>query len=166
MANETKHLSAAGWASLRAREGAIFHYYNDSARNCTYGVGTLAHLGPCTEEEMRRPVTPEEVNAQLSIRVHSTEAAVRRQVPDRELTQEQFDALVSFTYNAGATGAHPTMAAANGGRDAEVAQQMAQHVYVHPRDAHGRRLAPVRSTGLVIRRREEAVPFLNQAGTQ
>ncbi|WP_373889699.1 glycoside hydrolase family protein [Massilia sp. MB5] len=33
------------------------------------------------------------------------EQTVGRRVPDRELTQEQFDALLSFTYNVGQRGA-------------------------------------------------------------
>jgi lysozyme len=52
MANETKRLSAAGWAALRTREHAVLHYYSDVANNCTYGIGTLAHHGPCTDEEL------------------------------------------------------------------------------------------------------------------
>lgn len=64
MANENMRLSEAGWAELRLRESAVMAYYNDQVNNCTYGVGTLAHTGPCTPEELRRPVTPSQVNAQ------------------------------------------------------------------------------------------------------
>ncbi|WP_343050171.1 hypothetical protein [Burkholderia guangdongensis] len=85
MANEGMRLSEAGWTALRIREHAIMAYYNDQANNCTYGVGTLAHYGPCT---------------------------------------------------------------------------------LHPRDANGRRLAPVRSNGLVNRRRLETAPFRRQQGGQ
>lgn len=166
MPNESMSLSAAGWAQLRTRERAVMHYYNDIANNCTYGVGTLVHYGPCTDEELRRPVSEADVNAQLAGRVRDAEATVRRQVRDRELTQDQFDALVSFTYNSGGPGARTTLRAANNGRDAEVVNHMAQRVYVHPRDAQGHRLAPVRVPGLVNRRREEAAPFRPQQGTQ
>jgi lysozyme len=159
MANEAKQMSAAGLAALRVREGTVFHYYNDMANNCTYGVGTLAHHGPCTDDEVRRPVTTADVNAQLSLAVRSAEAAVRRQVSARELSQDQFDALVSYTYNAGATGARPALEAANAGRDAQVVIHMNRNVNVYPRDAHGHRLHPVRSAGLVNRRREESAPF-------
>ncbi|MFP3711328.1 lysozyme, partial [Paraburkholderia sp. SIMBA_009] len=85
---------------LRRRESAVMAYYNDQANNCTYGVGTLAHTGPCTPEELRRPVTTTQVNAQLAARVRRAEAAVRRHVSTRQLTQAQFDELVSYTYNA------------------------------------------------------------------
>jgi lysozyme len=162
MANTSKHLSPAGWNALRHREHAVLHYYNDIANNCTFGVGTLAHHGSCTDEELRRRVTAADVNTQLNAHVRTVEAAVRRQVHDHELTQEQFDALVSFTYNTGSHGASSTLAAANRGNDTEVARHMAQHVYVHPRDAHGRRLPAIRIPGLATRRGEEAAPFRNQ----
>lgn len=113
MANENKRLSEAGWAALRQREQAVMHYYNDQANNCTFGVGTLAHTGACTPEELRRPVTPAQVNAQLAARVSTAEAQVRRNVTQRELTQAQFDELVSYTYNAGNTGALSALHSAN-----------------------------------------------------
>jgi lysozyme len=165
MANETKRLSAAGWTALRTREHAVLHYYNDVANNCTYGIGTLAHHGPCTDEELQRPVSAADVNAQLAVGVSRAEAAVRRQVRDHDLSQDEFDSLVSFTYNMGATGAHPVLRAANGGNSTDVANRMARNVYVYPRDANGRRLPAQRVPGLVNRRREEAAPFRNtQAG--
>lgn len=165
MANETMRMSAAGMAALRQREGAVLRYYNDAANHCTYGVGTLAHHGPCTLEELRRPVSIADVNMQLATRVRSAEGAVRQRVRNYQLTQEQFDALVSFTFNTGATGARATLDAANRGASREVATHMNSNVYVHPRDANGRRLAPVRLQGLVNRRREETAPFqARQAG--
>lgn len=135
------------------------HYYNDMANNCTYGIGTLAHAGPCTAQELATPVTAAEVNGQLSARVQTVEAAVRRAVTQSTLTQAQFDALVSYTYNVGANGALPVLQAANGGRDAQVVRHMEQTVYIHPRDAQGRRLPARQVPGLVSRRREEAAPF-------
>jgi lysozyme len=162
MANENMRLSEAGWTALRTRERAVMAYYNDLANNCTYGVGTLAHTGPCTPEEMRRPVTISEVNAQLAVRVSRAESQVRRIVTQRELSQAQFDELVSYTYNAGNTGALTALNAANQNNDASVVLHMSQHVYLHPRDAQGRRLPAVRSTGLVNRRHLETAPFQPQ----
>jgi lysozyme len=163
MPNENMRMSAAGRGALRQREQAVLRYYNDAANHCTYGVGTLAHHGPCTEEELRRPVSMADVNTQLAIKVSTAEAAVRRRVREHPLTQDQFDALVSFTFNTGATGARPTLDAANRGAVAEVSRHINGTVYVHPRDANGRRLPPVRLQGLVNRRREEAVPFQTPA---
>jgi len=115
MANETMRMSAAGMAALRQRERAVFRYYNDAANHCTYGVGALAHHGPCTPRELRRPVSVADVNIQLATRVRRSEEAVRQRVRNHQLTQEQFDALVSFTFNTGATGARVTLDAANRG---------------------------------------------------
>ncbi|UEP28331.1 MULTISPECIES: glycoside hydrolase family protein [unclassified Burkholderia] len=166
MANESMRLSETGWAELRRRESAVMAYYNDQANNCTYGVGTLAHTGPCTPEELRRPVTTTQVNAQLAARVRRAEAAVRRHVSTRQLTQVQFDELVSYTYNAGNTGALAALRSANQSDDAGVVSHMSQLVWIHPRDENGRRLAPVRSNGLVDRRRLEAAPFQPQQRAQ
>jgi lysozyme len=166
MANENMRLSQEGWAALRTREHAVMAYYNDQANNCTYGVGTLAHLGPCTADELARPVTAGQVNAQLAVHVDRAEAVVRRAVKARELTQAQFDELVSYTYNVGGTGALAALRAANQGDDAGVVSHMTERVYIHPRDANGRRLTPVRSSGLVNRRRFESAPFRSQDGSQ
>jgi lysozyme len=159
MPNESKRLSSAGWADLRRREGAVMNYYNDVANNCTYGVGTLAHLGFCSPEELQRPVSVAQVNAQLATKVRLTEQIVRRNVRNHERTQEQFDALVSFAYNSGEGGSRDTFVAADSGNNALVASNMALCVYVHPRGAQGHRMPPRRVNGLVNRRREEAAPF-------
>ena len=158
--NETMRLSSAGIAALRQREGAVLRYYNDAANHCTYGVGTLIHQGPCTETELRRPVSIAEVNTQLAISVQHAENIVRQQVRDQQLTQAQFDALVSFTFNTGARGARTTLNFANQGAFHDVAMQMSRNIYIHPRDANGRRLPPIRLQGLVNRRQEEMAPFL------
>ena len=166
MANETMRMSATGMVTLRQREGAVLRYYNDAANHCTYGVGTLAHHGPCTPEELRRPVSIADVNTQLATKVRSAEEAVRQRVRNHQLTQEQFDALVSFTFNTGARGARTTLDAANRGASREVTTHMNSNVYVHPRDANGRRLAPVQLQGLVNRRREESAPFQDRRASR
>ncbi|WP_329670561.1 lysozyme [Limnobacter sp.] len=166
MANETLSLSVPGYAALRRREGAVLHYYNDVANHCTFGVGTLAHHGPCTEEELRRTVTSEEVDLQLAMRVKKAEVAVRSRVKDFSLTQAQFDALVSFTFNTGVSGARKTLDSANSGHFREVIVEMQKNVYVHPRDSKGRRLRAVRIQGLVIRRIEESAPFKRETASK
>lgn len=164
MANKNMTMSADGMTALRQREAVTLRYYSDSANNCTFGIGTLAHLGPCTAEELQRPVILLEVNAQFAIRVRDAEKTVRRHVRNHQLSQTQFDALVSFTYNSGSTGAIATLNAANRGQLNEVVRHINNYVYIHPRDRHGRRLAPIKSRGLVNRRREEAAPFQQDAG--
>lgn len=167
MANEAMRVSSRGMAELRAREGAIMHYYDDPAGNCTYGVGTLVHRGPCTAQERATPVTATEVDQQLAIRTQAATAAVRRRVTQSTLTQAQFDALVSYTYNVGAGGARSVLDAANAGDNVQVARRMEQTVYVHPVDPNGRPLPARRVPGLVSRRQDEAAPFRNPpAGRQ
>jgi GH24 family phage-related lysozyme (muramidase) len=58
-------MSAAGIAALRQHEQVVLNYYPDQAGNCTYGIGTLAHLGPCTPVELQRPVTLAQVAQQM-----------------------------------------------------------------------------------------------------
>lgn len=159
MANESMHMSTSGMTALRLREGAVYRYYNDDANHCTYGVGIFAHHGPCTEEELRRPVSKADVDGQLVSKLTTAEAAVRDRVRNCQLSQAQFDALVSFVFNTGARGARTTLDAANRGAFTEVVRHMNENIYVHPRDAQGRRLAPRRLQGLINRRREEAAPF-------
>lgn len=160
--NNDLRMSEDGLTALRNRERVIMRYYNDAANNCTFGISTLVHHGPCTDEEFQRPVTITDVNAQLTRHIRHAESAVRRRVTQTQLTQQQFDALVSFTYNVGANGARATLNAANRGNFHEVVRHMNGNVYVHPRNAEGKRLPPVRLQGLVNRRREEVAPFLNQ----
>lgn len=159
MANDRLRTSAAGLASLRQREGAVLRYYNDIANNCTFGVGTLVHAGPCTIEELNRPVTVEQINVQLSTNVRTAEAAVKRRVRDTDLTQAQFDSLVSFAFNVGASGARRALDAANRGNYDSVIRHMEESVYVRPRDAMGRPLQAIRVPGLVNRRAEESAAF-------
>lgn len=166
MANETMRMSASGMSDLRRHERVVLRYYQDAANNCTVGVGALAHLGPCTAEELRQTVTIAQVNATLAARVTEAEVTVRRRVTRHPLTQAQFDALVSFTFNAGPTGARRTLDAADRGSHADVRASMTTHVFVRPRDAHGRRGPAQRSPGLANRRREEIAPFQPAPGSR
>ncbi len=157
------HASAACIASLRASEGQRNGggYYNDQANNCTVGTGILVHQGPCTAAEMARQANRQANENTFMDRVAQAEATVRRQVPDRALTQDQFDALISAAFNLGPTGVAPVTERANANDDPGVAQRLRERVNVRPRDARGRPSGPpVRSQGLVNRREREARPFL------
>ncbi|WP_408219882.1 glycoside hydrolase family protein [Paraburkholderia dilworthii] len=95
-------MSQAGYSALRFNEGVVMRYYNDAPThgNCTWGIGALAHFGPCTQAELARAVLPEQANAVLQSRVRDAELAVKAVVTQHELTQAQFDAAVSFAYNS------------------------------------------------------------------
>jgi lysozyme len=163
MANENMRMSAAGYSALRVNEGVVMHYYNDAPTNgnCTWGVGTLEHYGPCTQEELNRAVLPQQVEAILQQRVQEAERVVRAVVRRHPLTQAQFDAAVSFAYNSTMRNTRHALQPANTGNMAEVAARMQRNVMITPRDRHGnvagtRRVSP----GLVNRRRREVQPFL------
>ncbi|MBP0593852.1 glycoside hydrolase family protein [Paraburkholderia sp. LEh10] len=159
-ANANLSLSAEGQRALQQNEGLRRVYYNDTANNCTFGVGSLAHMGPCTARELGQPVPDSAIRAQLATGIRRAEQIVRNAVPGQALTQEQFDAAVSFAYNVPG-GARAALNPANRGDMAAVARNMNDYVYVHAHDAHGRPVGPpLRSDGLVSRRRREAAPFL------
>jgi lysozyme len=163
VANENMHMSAAGYALLRFNEGVVMHYYNDAPRNgnCTWGIGTLAHLGPCTQEELARTVLPQQANAVLHDRVRDAERAVRATVTQHQLTQAQFDAAVSFAYNSTRQSIQRTLQPANTGNMVEVVAQMRSNVMIFPRDRQGHRIGHGHlSAGLVNRRAREVRPFL------
>lgn len=138
-------------------------YYNDAPRNgnCTWDIGTLAHLGPCTQEELARTVVPQQANAVLHQRVRDAERTVRATVTQHQLTQAQFDAAVSFAYNSRAVSIRRALDPANHGDMNAVAHQFMSNIYIVPRDVHGNSTGPRHlSHGLVNRRRREAAPFL------
>jgi len=95
--------SAAGLRFIGRFEGFSGNLYDDPAGNCTIGFGHLVHLGRTNGSE------PPELCAGITrrkalelLRADASQAAeaVRTHVT-LPLTQPQFDALVSFTYNVG-----------------------------------------------------------------
>lgn len=160
--NQNTSVSAAGIAALRAGEGQRNGggYYDNSAHNCTRGVGILVHTGPCSAEELARAPDVQGNEATFQTRLHAAEAAVRRQVTDRALTQDQFNSLTSAAFNLGATGVQPVTNQANRGDDAGVQRELRARVFVRPRDTRGRPVGPPQwNRGLFNRREREAQPF-------
>jgi lysozyme len=91
-------LSAAGLELLKKAEGFRSKPYKDIAGCATIGYGH--RIGP--NEFFPPEITEEKAEAILQWDIHEAEDAVTRlvKVP---LSQGQFDALVDFTFNLGAT---------------------------------------------------------------
>lgn len=148
-------MSAAARARMRATEKAVLKYYNDMGKNrgnCTWGIGFYAHKGVCTEEELARKVNAASVDVEYEKRIAEAERRVKNLVQTR-LNQDQFDALVSFTYNTRNDANRPVYDAINRNDFRQAAEIMTASVYV--RVGNAAKLAP----GLVRRRAEESAPF-------
>jgi len=153
--NTRLSMSAAARRHLRSRE-RVRGYYNDmggNRGNCTYGIGILVHRGACTAAELRRPLTTAQVEISFAAAIREAERAVKRKVTRQALTQEQFDALVSYTFNTGANGAAGTLALVDRGRLHEAAGNMSRNIRTN---VGGQRVV---ARGLIQRRQEESAPF-------
>jgi GH24 family phage-related lysozyme (muramidase) len=95
-------LSKRGAKLIAEFEGLRPRLYNDPAGHCTIGIGHLVHRGRCNGSEpaqFKRGITPDQAYALLTRDARRMSKAVNGlRVP---LNQNQFDALVSFTYNLG-----------------------------------------------------------------
>jgi lysozyme len=152
-------MSEEGRLALRRREGVVLKNYDDmgpGVGNCTFGVGALLHRGPCSELELAATVTEAQVEAAYSARVADAERAVARNLT-ATLTQAQFDALVSLTFNRGPRGAYHAYELINAGDLQGAADWIATLVEVRVRK-DGREVS-VEAPGLVRRRAEESAPF-------
>jgi lysozyme len=155
-ANAEMKMSPEARAKMRRRERDVFNYYDDMGPgkgNCTWGPGILAHRGVCTKEELAKPVSAAAVEAEFSRRVAEAEAGVRRRVRQLPLPQDQFDSLVSLTYNAGVSGSHRVYELVENGRPGEAATEIQMMTSTH---VNGKK---VLARGLIPRRAEESAPF-------
>jgi lysozyme len=95
-------LSTRGAQFIARFEGLRTKLYNDPAGHCTIGIGHLVHRGRCNggeSSEFKKGITSARASELLRIDAQRMETAVHGLgVP---LNQNQFDALVSFTYNLG-----------------------------------------------------------------
>jgi len=156
----TMKMSHQGRARLRATEQAVYRYYNDMGKDkghCTWGVGILDHKGVCTKEEMGEKVSVEMVDREFDKKIAETERIVHRNI-HVVLTQAQFDALCSLSYNAGAKGSFTTFNLVNkdefAGAAANIALMIKVQVVVDGKKKY------VIAPGLIKRRAEEGAPFL------
>ena len=105
-AGQELSLSDDGVRLIAGFEGFRSDLYNDPAGHCTIGYGHLVHLGNCDGSEpadLRKGISRKRARELLRDDAASAEAAVNDAVKV-PLSQEQFDALVSFVFNVG-TGA-------------------------------------------------------------
>jgi GH24 family phage-related lysozyme (muramidase) len=160
------NISSVGKLRLQNREKKMMRYYDDMGKgrgNCTMGIGHLVHKNPCTGEELVREVTEQDVMRGFDLDLRAAENSVNRNIKVL-LTQEQFDGLVSYTYNRGPTGAMAVYHLVNTGDFAGAASEMRKRVTVKLR-RHGK-LVTEAAGGLVARRAEESAPFMTAAKPQ
>lgn len=82
-------------------------YSTDGGGHCTIGWGHLVHKGKCDGKENEKAflegISQEDADSYLKKDTKVAEDAVNQKIGalGETLTQNQFDALVSFTYNVG-----------------------------------------------------------------
>jgi len=149
-------LSHRGEDFVAEFEGFSSKLYNDQAGHCTIGVGHLVHLGNCRESEngLEKGITRAKALTLLRTDASSKVDAVAANVKV-PLTQEQFDALVSFTFNVGEHNFETStlLAKLNAGDVAAVPGELARWNKI---TVNGRKVA---SAGLTRRRGREGKLF-------
>lgn len=127
----------------------------------------MAHTGPYTADELRRAVNPQQAQAEFQRRMNEAERRVRDQVRDKRLTQNQFDSLVSTTFNTRNRDNQTLLNSANQGDDASVQRQRENLVHIHDHNARWEPVGPARrDRGLVNRRRSEQEQYERPDGAR
>jgi len=145
-------LSPEGLALLKRFEGCSSTPYKDSGGLWTIGYGHLIGDGKTLPDKANYTLTQKEMDLLLKYDVGPRERAVERLCPVY-LTQNEFDALVSFTYNlgAGALQRSTLRQKINRGDKAGAARVLLKYVYVKGKKVKG----------LVNRRRAEYNLFMS-----
>jgi GH24 family phage-related lysozyme (muramidase) len=103
--------SNAGLNLIKSDEGFKSHLYNCPANDASIGYGHLVHKGPVCGASSEQPflsgIDEQQGSALLLQDVAYAEHAVAHLVTV-PLTQGQYDALVSFTYNEGGRSQGPS----------------------------------------------------------
>lgn len=158
--NDTMDVSAQGLALITEFEGFSATLYNDPGpgKHATIGFGHKVHDGPIDgsePEEFKRGITRERGLELLREDAVRFVAAVRKFVTV-PLNQNEFDALVSFTYNVGPGKLRDSSLRTklNAGDRAGAADELLRYT----------KSKGVELPGLVRRRKAERALFLKPAG--
>ncbi|KVC73244.1 lysozyme [Burkholderia ubonensis] len=148
MANQPERTGTEGIELIKHFEGLRLARYLDAVGKPTIGYGHLI----LPHERFTRPLTPAEADALLRQDLRSAELSLRKllRVP---VTQQQFDALMSFVFNLGSGRLRSStlLRYLNAGAPARAADQ-----FLVWNKAGGRPLA-----GLTRRRQAERALFLS-----
>jgi lysozyme len=141
-------VSFGGAALIVSHEGTVGHVYLDPVGIPTVCTG---HTATVTKADVGKAVTSEVCANLLRQDLRVAEAAVKR-CTKVAITQEQYDALVSFTFNVGGTNycGSTLLRRLNAGDCLAAGQEFTRWVY-----AKGRKLP-----GLSRRRQEEKALFI------
>lgn len=140
--------SEAGIALIKSFEGCRTVAYQDAV-----GVWTIGY-GHTIDVKEGMTITQHQCDVMLEVDIETYENYVKKQV-NVSLTQNQFDALVSWVYNLGPTNLRNStlLKVLNAGKYDEVPYQMKRWIH-----ADGKILK-----GLVLRREAEAELFSNES---
>lgn len=148
-------ISPAGTAFIQKWEAFSSSLYDDVAGHCTVGFGHLVHKGNCdnspSESDFTNGITKAQGTFLMASKLSEFVATVRSSVAI-ELTQYEFDALVSFAYNVGSRAFRDStlLRLVNSGQWSSIRGEMLQWVNAGHK----------RVQGLVNRRNAEANLFL------
>ena len=140
--------SEAGIILIKSFEGCRTEAYQDAV-----GVWTIGY-GHTIDVKEGMTITQHQCDVMLEVDIETYENYVKKQVKV-SLTQNQFDALVSWVYNLGPTNLRKStlLKVLNAGKYEEVPYQMKRWIH-----ADGKILK-----GLVLRREAEAELFSNES---
>lgn len=142
-------LSQDGIDLIHAFEGCVLHIYKDSAGIDTIGWGH--RVWPEEIAEFRNGITQEQADALFLKDAAKKENSVRDLI-HCPLSQGQFDALVSFTFNLGRRNLEQSTLRrmVNEGRMHEASKEFGRWIYINK----------VPSNGLRRRRQAESLMFM------
>jgi RHS repeat-associated protein len=138
---------------LKKIEVFVPNLYEDGGGNCTIGYGHKQHSGPCNENDYAKygdGISYQQADKLFSDDLFGTEDYIRRKI-HVNISQNQFDALVSYAFNVATIHAEAVLDLVNNGYLLEAA------VYMESR--------PITSNGITLpaliqRRRYESQLFL------